>query len=280
MKIYLAGDSIVQNYEKEEFIAGWGQFLPFFIKDGVEVVNDAKGGRSSRLFINEGRFDNIEKNISAGDYLLIEFCHNDDASKEYKTMFNRLTPLGEPDSDGRFPIIPGEVMPKDYIPPEYIDALRKDENVKDKQAVLDSVYKILESYPHDTYYPYSADGSKGTYLWFLKQFVDMAREKGAVPVFVTAPARTVYDANGNIKDGAGLHGGNNFAYIRAMKQLGEEAKVPVIDLFAYSCGLYKQIGKEKIHWITSIKKGCNKGIWPDDFNSEMQKKETAVSLTA
>ena len=33
----------------------------------------------------------------------------------------------------------------------------------------------------------------------LKQFVDMAREKGAVPVFVTAPARTVYDANGNIK---------------------------------------------------------------------------------
>ena len=89
MKIYLAGDSIVQNYEKEEFIAGWGQFLPFFIKDGVEVVNDAKGGRSSRLFINEGRFDNIEKNISAGDYLLIEFCHNDDASKEYKTMFNR-----------------------------------------------------------------------------------------------------------------------------------------------------------------------------------------------
>ena len=43
MKIYLAGDSIVQNYEKEEFIAGWGQFLPFFIKDGVEVVNDAKG---------------------------------------------------------------------------------------------------------------------------------------------------------------------------------------------------------------------------------------------
>ena len=164
-------------------------------------------------------------------------------------------------------------------PPEYIDALRKDENVKDKQAVLDSVYKILESYPHDTYYPYSADGSKGTYLWFLKQFVDMAREKGAVPVFVTAPARTVYDANGNIKDGAGLHGGNNFAYIRAMKQLGEEAKVPVIDLFAYSCGLYKQIEKEKIHWITSIKKGCNKGIWPDDFNSEMQKKETVSEDT-
>lgn len=65
-----------------------------------------------QAFYYEGEFDNIEKNISAGDYLLIEFCHNDDASKEYKTMFNRLTPLGEPDSDGRFPIIPGEAMPR------------------------------------------------------------------------------------------------------------------------------------------------------------------------
>lgn len=79
----------------------------------------------------------------------------------------------------------------------------------------------------------------------FKTICRYGKRKGAVPVFVTAPARTVYDANGNIKDGAGLHGGNNFAYIRAMKQLGEEAKVPVIDLFAYSCGLYKQIGKEK-----------------------------------
>ena len=50
MKIYLAGDSIVQNYEKEEFIAGWGQFLPFFIKDGVEVVNDAKGGKFKAFY--------------------------------------------------------------------------------------------------------------------------------------------------------------------------------------------------------------------------------------
>ena len=56
--------------------------------------------------------------------------------------------------------------------------------------------------------------------------------------------------------------------VNMVYQEAEEAKVPVIDLFAYSCGLYKQIGKEKIHWITSIKKGCNKGIWPDDFNSE------------
>ena len=35
MNIYLAGDSIVQNYTEEEFIAGWGQFLPRFFKSDV-----------------------------------------------------------------------------------------------------------------------------------------------------------------------------------------------------------------------------------------------------
>ena len=95
MNIYLAGDSIVQNYTDEEFIAGWGQYLPYYVNKDAKVINYAKGGRSSRLFINEGRFDELEKNIKAGDYLLIEFCHNDDATKEYKTMFNRLVELGE-----------------------------------------------------------------------------------------------------------------------------------------------------------------------------------------
>ena len=51
MNIYLAGDSIVQNYTEEEFIAGWGQFLPRFFKSDVNVFNYAKGGRSSRLLL-------------------------------------------------------------------------------------------------------------------------------------------------------------------------------------------------------------------------------------
>lgn len=279
MKIFLAGDSIVQDYTQEEFIAGWGQYLPKFLKNDVEVVNCAKGGRSSRLFINEGRLEQISGQLENGDYLFIEFCHNDDATKEYKTMFNRLTPLGEPDEDGRFPVIPGEPVSKRYLPKEYLDALNNDDSVTDKQAVIDSVYGMFDSYPKDTYYPYSANGDKGTYLWFLKQFVDEAREKGAVPVFVTAPARTVFDENGEIKDGAGLHGGSNFAYIRAVRQLGGEAGVPVLDLFTYSCELYKKIGKDKIHWITSIKKGKNKGVWPCDFNIELKKHDTVSEDT-
>ena len=74
MNIYLAGDSIVQNYTEEEFIAGWGQYLKYYVTPDTKVFNCAKGGRSSRLFLNEGRFDKIDESIQAGDYLLIEFC--------------------------------------------------------------------------------------------------------------------------------------------------------------------------------------------------------------
>lgn len=81
-------------------------------------------------------------------------------------------------------------MPKNYIPPEYIEALNNDDSITDKQAVLNSVLAINQSYPYDTYYPYSKDASMGSYKWFIKQFIDMARKHDASPVLVTAPART------------------------------------------------------------------------------------------
>lgn len=279
MKVFLAGDSLVQDYTSEEFIAGWGQYLGKFFDDTIEIVNMGKGGRSSRLFINEGRFDTIKQQISAGDYLFIEFCHNDDESKEYKTMFNRLVSLGAPDENGRYPVIHGEKVSKDYIPQEYIDCLMKDDSIADKEAVIKSVKNMFAQYPGDTYYPYSPNGEKGSYKWFLKKYADMALEKGAIPVFVTAPARAVFDENRHIKDGAGLHGGNNFCYIRAMKQLAEEMKLPLIDLFEYSKILFESIGKEKIYLLTSIKYGNNKGNWPKDFETELEKPETVSENT-
>lgn len=279
MNIFLAGDSIVQNYTDEEFIAGWGQYLPYFLNPSVNVYNHAKGGRSSRLFINEGRFDNIKEQIQTGDYLFIEFCHNDDSSKDYKNMFNRLVELGLPDESGIFPVIPGVKVSKDYIPPEYIDALIHDDSIPDKEAVLNSVRSINNAYPYDTYYPYSKDASMGSYKWFIKQYIDMAREHDATPVLVTAPARTFFSDDGRIMDGPGLHGGNNFSYIRAMKQIGEETDTAALDLFSYSVNLFEKIGHNDIHRYTSIKKGINKGKWPDDFLKELARPETVSENT-
>jgi lysophospholipase L1-like esterase len=71
------------NYPPEKSpMAGWGQMLPALCKEGVEVVNGAANGRSSKSFIAEGRLARILERIEAGDVLLIQFAHNDEKPDE------------------------------------------------------------------------------------------------------------------------------------------------------------------------------------------------------
>jgi len=83
--IHVAGDSTVQTYKDSAYPqTGWGQVLGYFF-DGarVKVNNAALGGRSSKNFIEEGRLDGIMNAAQKGDYLLVQFGHNDrDYSKE------------------------------------------------------------------------------------------------------------------------------------------------------------------------------------------------------
>ena len=83
--IHVAGDSTVQTYKDSAYPqTGWGQVLGYFF-DGarVKVNNAALGGRSSKNFIEEGRLDGILKAAQKGDYLFVQFGHNDrDYSKE------------------------------------------------------------------------------------------------------------------------------------------------------------------------------------------------------
>ncbi len=60
---------------------GWGQLLPLFFNYNIIIENHAQNGRSSNSFIKEGRWQRVIDNIKAGDYLVIQFGHND-AGKE------------------------------------------------------------------------------------------------------------------------------------------------------------------------------------------------------
>lgn len=76
--IYIASDSTVMTYKPENFPqTGWGQMLSEFFDDCIEIKNHAIGGRSSRSFVDEGRLDRILNVINPGDYLFIQFGHND-----------------------------------------------------------------------------------------------------------------------------------------------------------------------------------------------------------
>lgn len=75
-KLYIIGDSTVKNGTKGQM--GWGDpFAGHFDPAKVTVVNRARGGRSSRTFLTEGLWDTIVADLKPGDFVLIQFGHND-----------------------------------------------------------------------------------------------------------------------------------------------------------------------------------------------------------
>ena len=80
IKIALAGDSTVANYKPGDNIAGWGQVIRLFLNDNCEVENLAVGGRSSKTFIEEGRWEKLL--AGKPQFVLIQFGHNDSHGKD------------------------------------------------------------------------------------------------------------------------------------------------------------------------------------------------------
>ncbi len=74
--IFLAGDSTVVDQTREPW-CGWGQALPRLLTPDVVVANHAESGLTAGSFIGSGRLSKIMSQIKAGDYLLIQFGHND-----------------------------------------------------------------------------------------------------------------------------------------------------------------------------------------------------------
>ena len=83
VKVLLVGDSTMQDVNHEKNTDwGWGQVLPRFFTEEVEVFNFAKGGRSSRTFIEEGRWDKLMAKADNNSYVFIQFGHNDASIKK------------------------------------------------------------------------------------------------------------------------------------------------------------------------------------------------------
>lgn len=75
---YIAGDSTVRIGGSGRPKVGWGEVIaPYFDLDEINVVNKAIGGRSARTFHREGRWQWIEDNLKKGDFVIIQFGHND-----------------------------------------------------------------------------------------------------------------------------------------------------------------------------------------------------------
>jgi lysophospholipase L1-like esterase len=78
--VYLAGNSTVVDQDDDPW-ASWGQMIPRFFKPGVAFSNQAESGLSLGSFISSNRLKKVLSTIKPGDYLFIEFGHNDQKEK-------------------------------------------------------------------------------------------------------------------------------------------------------------------------------------------------------
>ena len=78
--VFTIGDSTMadKSLDNENQERGWGQMLPGFLTGKIRVDNRAKDGRSSKSFIDEGRWTDVLKKLKRGDYVFIQFGHNDE----------------------------------------------------------------------------------------------------------------------------------------------------------------------------------------------------------
>jgi lysophospholipase L1-like esterase len=81
--VWLAGDSTMSIKEIKAYPeTGWGMPFAYFFDSTVSIKNIAKNGRSTKTFISEKLWDNIEKNLQEGDYVFIQFGHNDESKEK------------------------------------------------------------------------------------------------------------------------------------------------------------------------------------------------------
>ncbi|HQM50882.1 MAG TPA: GDSL-type esterase/lipase family protein [Candidatus Hydrogenedentes bacterium] len=78
-RLYVIGDSTAASYPPERYpLTGWGQVLQeFFDPEVIQVENRARSGRSAKSFMEEGAWARVVDELSRGDYVLIQFGHND-----------------------------------------------------------------------------------------------------------------------------------------------------------------------------------------------------------
>ena len=108
--VYLVGDSTVTDQPREPWNS-WGQMLPRFFKPGVAVANHAESGEALRSFAAENRLEKVLSTIKAGDYLFIQFGHNDQKERgegvgaftTYKQSLKHF--VAEARKRGAFPVL-------------------------------------------------------------------------------------------------------------------------------------------------------------------------------
>ena len=123
--IFMIGDSTManKNITGGNPERGWGMVLPGFFAEDIKVDNHAVNGRSSKSFIDEGRWDKVLSLIKKGDYVFIQFGHNDekpdpkrhtDPGSTFDANLRRF--VTETRAKGGIPVLFNSIVRRNYAP--------------------------------------------------------------------------------------------------------------------------------------------------------------------
>lgn len=171
--LFLAGDSTVVDEANEPW-SGWGQLLPRFLSSDIAVANYAESGEAANSFVSSKRFAKLLSEMKAGDYLFIQFGHNDQKQKgEGKGPYVSYTRdlkylIDEARAKGGIPVLitsmnrrtfdsEGKITNSHGDYPDAVRKLAKQENV----ALID-----LNAMSKTLYEAWGDEGSKKAFVHF------------------------------------------------------------------------------------------------------------------
>jgi lysophospholipase L1-like esterase len=209
--VFITGDSTVKNSDKDpDGMWGWGAVAnTIFDETKIDIVNAAMAGRSCRSYLNEGRWERVYNSLKPGDFVLIQFGHND------------ISPIDKPKYRGAI------ATAKDTCHVYRMQAAKEDLS---KQNVIDQKLKAnTQVGSYEVVYSFG---------WYLKKFIQDVREKGATPILVSLTPRNEWP-NGKIER-------RNDTYGKWYREVVEETGVEFVDLHNITADfLDKKCGKKE-----------------------------------
>lgn len=268
--IFLAGDSTVKDYSAGAINnsgatrpeGAWGEFLGYFVNDNYEVMNYAQGGRSSRTFYtgtkddgSDNYFEKIKEQITAGDYLFVQFGHND-SSESYA---DRYVPVGTPDANGVYPAnAPSSATALDgtfkWYLQQYIDLAK---NAGATPVMVTPVSRMYFN-ADGTIKPHH--GSNDEYVIATKQ---IAEENNVLLIDLYDYTKTLYENAYKVDGSNGVS-----ALTERLFAAGEKTHHSKLGGFAIAADLAKMIQKTNLGFANAIVTPSSMYITEDKGNVE------------
>lgn len=201
--IFIIGDSTAANKDlsKGKLERGWGMALQRYFDENVIVVdNHAVNGRSSKSFMDEGRWDKVLEKIKPGDYVIIQFGHNDEKAQPNRHTdpgstfdYNLAKYVRETREHGGIPVLMNAVVRRNFLvqaPAVADDEMLRNTTFADGSRMVEGdslidthgLYRVAprdvarrmnchfidaNKITHDLEQGLGPEGSKKLHMWFL-----------------------------------------------------------------------------------------------------------------